>query len=143
MPVARSFGARQLIAFAFITLGAVSLLVAGGWAITARFCPTWGTDVLLVAGGINLIAGWTSFIPLMLVRRRHVDYVPQAAMAGTALRVLLAAGALLVALQWGPWDGGALSVWMVAMYMPLLAIESLLAIRLVRRIDRASTEVAA
>lgn len=125
-----------MIAFLLISTLLVAALTGIGWSVTGRWRPEWGTQVLLVAAGINLAAAWVAFLPVALVRKKRFAYVPQAALAGMTLRILIAAFALLAAMRWGPWDATALSIWMLVFYLSLLAVETAFAVRLVVQADR-------
>jgi hypothetical protein len=124
-----------LITYVLVTTFVTGLLTVGGLLVTVRWLPDWGMEVLFVAAGINLIAGWVSFVPLMVVQRRHREYLPQAALSMTAMRILLAGSALLALLAWGSWDDWSLSIWTLGFYLPLLAVETFMAVRVVKRFD--------
>jgi len=125
-----------MIAFMLASTVLVAVLSAAGWHATQRWFPSWSLTCLWYAACVNLAAGWAGFIPLVVVRRRRPDYLPQAAMGGMALRILIVGVALLAMLMFSSMDSVACSVWMLVFYLSLLALETAMAVRLVRKADR-------
>ena len=89
---------------------------------------------MYLAAAINLVAGWVAFVPLAIVSRsRLTEYIPQAAMGAMVIRILIVAFVLLGLMQWGPWDGFVVSIWMLIFYLALLVVETAVALRLVKQ----------
>ncbi len=110
-----------------------TMVLAGLWGIH-RWFPDQPDSVVYVAAGVNLVAGWVSFIPLALVSRsRMTEYVPQAAMGAMVIRILIVAFVLLGLMTWGPWASQAVSIWMLVFYLALLIVETIIALRLVKQ----------
>lgn len=111
----------------------VTMVVAGLGGIHQWF-PGQPDSVIYIAAGVNLLAGWISFIPLALVSRSQLtEYVPQAAMGAMVIRILIVAFVLLGLMTWGPWDSQAVSISMVVFYLALLIVETIIALRLVKQ----------
>lgn len=116
----------RLVVFSLVVVVGVGF---AGWFAIGRWAPEWGVGSLFFSAGINLGACWLSFIPLAVVGRRNRDYLPQAAMAGIAVRLFVVGAAALVALSIGPWDLWSVSVGMIVFYLSLLAVETAVAVR--------------
>ena len=115
------------------SLVTATMVVAGLWG-NQRWFPDQPDLVVYLAAGINLVAGWISFVPLALVSRSQLkEYVPQAALGAMVIRILIVAFALLGVTLWGPWDNQAVSIWMLVFYLVLLVVETIIALRWVRR----------
>lgn len=109
---------------ALTTLTVVCGVGACGWLVTRGWGAGWSLGVLMFGAGINLGACWFSFIPIALVFRMNRDYLPQAALAGVTIRLMVAGPATLVAIRLGPWEMLPLGTWMVVFYVSLLAVET-------------------
>ncbi len=121
-----------MIRFAGFSLIATAVVVFGGAVITGATGGSVTKGVVAYCGGVNLAAGWLAFVPVVLVRRRRKDYVPQALLAATTIRLFLVAGATLAAM-WSDWyDWWTLSVWMIAFYIAMLVVETGFAVRFVK-----------
>jgi hypothetical protein len=90
---------------------------------------------LLVCAGINLGACWLAFVPSAIVShsRRYRSYLPQAILGGTTIRLLVVAPATMALIEWSTWPMMPLTIWMVVFYLSLLAVETVLAVRLLNR----------
>jgi len=123
-----------MIALVLSTLIVTATLVVAGVFAIGRWFPDQGTTPLYIAASINLLAGWVAFTPLALVSRsRLTDYIPQAAMGAMVIRILIVAFALLGLMTWGKWDSYTISIWMLVFYLALLVVETIIALRLVKR----------
>ncbi len=123
-----------MIALAVSTLVVTATLVVAGNFAIERWFPGQDTTALYVAASVNLLAGWVAFIPLALVSRsRLTEYIPQAAMGAMVIRILIVAFALLGLMAWGKWDSYTISIWTLVFYLALLVVETIFALRLVKR----------
>lgn len=122
-----------MIRLLLTSLVVVVLLGVTGVLVTARWAPEWGGQVVVFAAGVNLAACWAAFVPMILVRRKRADHLAQAALGATAVRLLVVAAAMLVAMLRGPWWTMALAAWMVIFYLALLAVETGWTVRLLAR----------
>lgn len=126
-----------MIGFMLASTLLVAVLSAAGWHATQRWFPSWSLTCLWYAACVNLAASWVGFIPLVVVRGKRPDYLPQAAMGGMALRILIVGAALLAILMFSSMNSVASSIWMLVFYLSLLALETVMAVRLVRQADSA------
>ena len=114
--------------------GVVVLLIGAiGWALAARWSAEWTGSVLVFGAGLNLAACWMSFVPIVLVQRTHREYIPQAALGATVIRLLTVAAGTLAALSFGWWPMWPLSIWIVLFYLVLLIVETAVIVRLVAK----------
>jgi len=107
-----------------LCLVAAVLVALGGLAIAGFVDATVTKGVVAYSGGMNLIAGWLSFVPVVVVRRLRKDYLPQAVLAATTVRLFVVALATFVAMSMDWYAMWALSVWMIAFYLAILAVET-------------------
>ncbi len=117
----------KLVFFSLLVVGGVGL---AGLFITRRLVPEWSTGALLFGAGVNLGGCWVSFIPVAIADRQNKDYLPQAALAGIVVRLIVVGAAALIALNAGPWDIWPVSVWLIVFYLSLLAVETAVTVRL-------------
>ena len=121
-----------MIRFVGLSLVAAALVVFGGLVITSLTGATVAKGAAVYSGGTNLLAGWLSFVPVAVVRRRRRDYLPHAVLAATTIRLLLVALATFVAMSKGWYGMWALAVWVIAFYLGMLVVETGFAVRLVK-----------
>ena len=109
---------------------ALVVVIAGlaGVGIT-QVRPEWGGTVVFFCGGVNLAAGWLAFLPVVIVQKKKREYLPQAVLAASVIRLMVVSSATLAAITLGCWATMPLSVWMILFYMMLLAVETLIAVR--------------
>ncbi len=113
-------------------LVATALLVALGWMPTQRLAGAAGVRAMLLACGLSaaiaLLAGWISVV--------RVSAGPAAlatgVLAGQALRLLLTLGAIAVVVFGQLAARKPFLLWTGTSYLSLLAIESVMLLRVVR-----------
>lgn len=121
---------------------ALCLLLAIAATVALGYAPShdrWGAEgqqsllaVAAICGGASLIA----LIPMAIVAPRYPDYIGQAALAGTVIRLMLTMG-VLVAYQvlYQPHMASFL-FWAPVFYLVLLAIETTFGVLAVKRYYR-------
>jgi hypothetical protein len=122
----------------------VVMVVAGaGWWIAAGRWPAWTGGVVYFAAGVNLAACWLSFLPVSIVRRKRPSYVPQAALGATVIRLLAVASGTFAAIRYAWWPGWPVAVWVTAFYLSLLAVETVILVRLMHELWASKEQVTA
>ena len=124
----------KLVAVNLLALMAVVALAVGiGYTPTQARWGAVGVGSMWAAAGICLAAAFVAAVPLVVAARRWPTYVGQAALGGTVIR-LLVTGALTVGYQVSrPVHLQSLLVWLVVLYLLLLAVETTLGIVVVRK----------
>ncbi len=110
-----------------VSAGGLGLLITGGWSDPTH----WGT--VLFCGTVNLLSCWAAFVPAAAAHRWLPTYLPQAALSATVIRMISVGSATLAGLWLNWYPGMLLGCWMVGFYLSLLAVETAVVVRLLRR----------
>ena len=118
--------------FVAASTGLILVLAAVGFALTQRIAGPEGLPAMLAGCGASLLGAWCGVVPLALAGgsdpRRRFEAVAIGTMVRFAVTLSVALGlALLTALPRGP-----LLIWVAVSYVGLLALETIVAVRLSR-----------
>lgn len=119
-----------MIRLVLISLLAAVVVSTVALVVGPRISAGWGWELVGLCGGLNLAASWLAFVPVACVQRRRPDYLPQAVLGATVIRLLVVAFGTLGAMLAGRWPMMPLSILMVVFYLVLLVVETTLSVRL-------------
>lgn len=112
---------------------AVLVLTGIGYPLTVRL---WGTETLPAlfwAAAGCLVACVASLCPLAIVTRMCLpDALPQAALAGMVLRILLTGAFLFTMTTIGAVPYWPFATWLMVFYLSLLVLETIIALSYVK-----------
>lgn len=123
------FALLQLV----VLLAIAGLLMAAGYNFAANRWGPAGSASMWVAGAICLLAALLAALAPALVGRLWPGYMPQAVLAGTAIRLLTTMGLGLAYQALGQVHRDSFLAWLLALYLALLAAETAFGVALVRR----------
>ena len=103
-----------------------------GAGVTGYWLPGWGGPVIAVAGAANVAACWLAFVPVARAAQ-SMDRLLRAIVASMVMRLALVGLAAVGTGVCGPWAAMSVGIWFIAFYLPLLAVETWWAVRLVNR----------
>lgn len=112
---------------ALMMTGAVVVPACVGYPISLRL---WGSEAVPALGWAAagcLFAGLTGLIPPVLAARMgQLSWLPQAAMGGMVLRILLTGTFMFLVTETGILAYGPFTAWLITFYMTLLAVETII-----------------
>ncbi len=117
-------------------------LVAGAWVCGVRFANEAVGRAVTAAAVICFCSAIVAVVPLVVVSRRHSEYVVQAGMAAIPIRLFLTLGVGLGFPHWSDVQESVYTTALVGFYLAFLAAETFLIVRMVNRrwsndVDRA------
>ena len=118
------------MSFMLLSLLVVGLVGGVGSLLAGSRAAEWGGAVLYFSAGLNLAGCWLGYVPIEIARRVQADWLPQAALGATVIRLLIVASGTLLAITQEWWPLRPLSVWMIVFYLSLLAVETVVVVKL-------------
>ncbi len=110
----------------FLALGAVVLAAP-------RMADAERASAMIAAASICLLAGLIAMVPPAVVAPRWPDYIMQAGMGAMVIRLFLTLGVGMLYLKWYTPPTSTFMTAMVVCYLLLLAVETGVTLRLVKR----------
>jgi hypothetical protein len=124
---------KLIVACFGLLVSAAALAVAIGHGPTQARWGNSGVESMYVVAAICLSVSLLAAIPISIVAVRRPDYIGQAALAGTAVRLLLTMGGMVAYQIMAQPNMGAFLFWAVVFYLLFLTIEAAFSVALVRR----------
>jgi len=129
---------KLTIGFAILLALAVAAAAAIGYGPTESRWGAAGVDSMIAVAVICLGSALVALTPMALVAPRHPDYIGQAALGATVIRLLLTMGALVGYQVMAQPHMASFLLWAPLFYLLLLAIETTFGVIMVRRYYRAT-----
>ncbi len=120
---------RTLLWFSLIGLVALGAV----FVAAPRMADAERASAMIAAASICLSAGLIAMVPAAVVAPRWPDYIMQAGMGAMVIRLFLTLGVGMLYLKWYTPPTSTFMTAMVVCYLLLLAVETGVTLRLVKR----------
>lgn len=116
-------------------IAVAGLIAIAMWLGDAPTRARWGEDgaaSMWTAAGICALASVAAIAPAAVAWLMAPKYLAQTVLAGTAIRILVTGGLALLYQAFTKAHLPSLLVWLLSLYLPLLAVETISNVMLVR-----------